>query len=310
MSPTLDERILALAAGQQGVVSRRQLLASGLTERMVDGRVRSGRLVPLHRGIYRTPSIVFGRDTRYALEMAAALACGRGAWLSHRSAAWLWELRPRPADRKPVEVALGTRSVRSRVGIKVRRLHDLTAGETTTRHGIPVTTPERTLRDLCAVVGPADLNRAISRAVRMELIDDDGLAALVRRHRGRPGAPVLRAVVESRRAGQVTLSDAEDVFLDLVTRAQLPEPQVNVLVCGHKVDFFWPAEGLVVEVDGFEFHRLREMFESDRSRDADLAAAGVRAVRVTWRQITRESTATVVKIAQALARADEARRRT
>jgi len=304
-----DTRILAHAARQQGVVTRRQLLASGLTDRMIEGRLTSGRLERLHRGVYRVGSILGSREMRYAREMAAVLSCGRDAWLSHRSAAWLWDLRPRPTTGTPVEVAIADRSVRTRSGIHPRRTDRLTPGETTIRHGIPVTSPARTLRDLSEVVDASDLKRAISRAIRLEWIDEDDLVALVGRHRGRPGSPNLRAVVGSRRPGLVTLSDAEDVFLDLVTGAQLPEPELNVKVCGHTVDAFWRAEGLVVEVDGFAFHRSRDMFESDRSRVADLAAAGVRTVRVTWRQITREPTATIVKIAQALARADEARRR-
>jgi len=101
----------------------------------------------------------------------------------------------------------------------------------------------------------------------------------------------------------MTRSGAEERFLDLVRRGRLPQPETNVVVRGHEVDFLWRAERLVVEVDGFAFHASRRSFESDRRRDAELAAAGWRVVRVTWRQVVDEPHATLVCVAQALARA-------
>jgi very-short-patch-repair endonuclease len=129
----------------------------------------------------------------------------------------------------------------------------------------------------------------------------DEREAMLARHAGRPGAPALRAVLESGQP-RLTRSEAEDRFLQLVQKGDLPLPEANVMVQGYEVDFLWRSAGLAVEVDGFGFHASRRSFENDRRRDAELAANGIHVIRVTWRHVVEEPHATLVRVAQALTR--------
>lgn len=301
MSRSIEDRVAALAARRHGVVTRSQLFAVGMTRRGVESRLKSGRLIPQHRGVYLVGGLQGSLEPRRAREMAAVLACGPDAALSHRSAGCLWELHARPRAGAPVDVTVPGRARLRRSEINIHRSGDLGESEITVREGIPVTTPGRTLRDLSAVVSARELGRAVSRAKRHGLIDGEALAALADRHRGRPGAPLLRAVLEHERAPAYTRSEAEERFLELVRSGGLPEPETNVLVQGREVDFLWREANLAVEVDGYEFHRSRRAFENDRRRDAELAGVGVHAIRFTWRHIVEESHETLVRLAQALA---------
>jgi len=298
---SIDDAILAIGTRQHGVVTRRQLLAAGLTRGMVASRLGSGRLRRLHRGVFLLGSLQGPLEPERAREMAAVLACGPGAGLSHRSAAWLWGVLPRPNPPAPVDVTVAARTANRRPGIRVHRSADLVAVDITLLDGIPVTTPGRMLRDLSRVVGARDLDLAAARLERRGLIDSKGIRALPARHRGRPGVRLLRAALSSADGPALTRSTAEERFLEIVRSGRLPRPRTNVVVRGYEVDFLWAAEKLVVEVDGFAFHASRRSFESDRRRDAELAAAGMRVVRVTWRQIVDESDAMLVRVAQALA---------
>ena len=300
---SIDDAIFALAARQHGAVTRSQLLAAGLARGMVASRLESGRLRPLHRGVYLLGSLTGPLEPERARAMAAVLACGSGTVLSHRSAAWLWGVLPRPGPAAPVDVTVPNRARTRRPGIRARRSADLPARDTTRLEGVPVTTPARTLRDLSLVVGARDLDRAAARFERRGLIGSTEMRALPARHRGRPGAGLLRAALSCGDGMALTRSAAEERFLEIVRRGRLPRPRTNVVVQGHEVDFLWPGEKLVVEVDGFAFHASRRSFEADRRRDAELAAAGMRVVRVTWRQIVEENHATLARVAQALARA-------
>ncbi len=299
---SIDDAIFALAARQHGVVTRAQLLAAGLTRGMVATRRGSGQLHRLHRGVYLLGGLRGPLEPERAREMAAVLASGSTAVLSHRSAAWLWGALPRPGPATPVDVTVPRHSRTRRPAVRVHRSRDLPPHDTTRLDGIPVTTPARTLRDLSLVVGARDLDRAAARLERRRLIGSKEIEALPARHRGRPGARLLRAALPCGDGPTLTRSTAEERFLDIVRRGRLPRPRTNVVVRGHEVDFFWPEEKLVVEVDGFAFHASRHSFENDRRRDAELAAAGLRVVRVTWRQIAKETDVTLVRVAQALAR--------
>jgi very-short-patch-repair endonuclease len=160
-------------------------------------------------------------------------------------------------------------------------LHRTTRLETTRRHGIPVTTPARTILDLAATAEAHELERALEQARLRHLVSARDLG---RRSRDRPGAARLRALLEQEPT--LTRSEAERRLLALLAAAQLPSPRTNVRVLGHEVDALWPRQRLVVEVDGFAFHGGRDAFEHDRARDAELHAHGYRVIRVTWRQLT------------------------
>jgi hypothetical protein len=235
--------------------------------------------------------------------MAATLAGGEGAALSHRSAAELWGILP-PSSRTP-EVTIAI-SRRQRQGIRWR-FSALPADEVDRVDGIPVTTPARTLLDLAAVLDRHRLARVIDRAQAMRLASPTSLPALLERYPRRRGAAKLKSVIDEGRIGlAVTRSELEDAFLVVLDRYGLPRPETNVpLRIGGgwvEVDCVWRRQRLIVELDGRVFHGTAGAFEADRARDRALIAAGWRVIRVTWRQLTREPAALAADLRASLAR--------
>lgn len=259
-----DRAIVALASRQHGVVTTAQLLDAGVGRRSIARRVERGWLVPQYRGVYQVGPVV----GTHGPEMAALLACGEGAALSHQSAAAIWGIRgPHHGD---VHVTV-TRDVRSRPGIRVHRTASLDAA---VHRGLPVTTPARTLEDLRRTLTSAELDRALEQAQVLGLIRDGG-------------AP----------EPDFTRSEAERRLKALCRAAGLPASRTNARVAGWEVDALWPAQKLVVEIDGFAYHRSRQAFERDRRKDARLQAAGYRVVRITWRRLRYESYAVAADLA-------------
>lgn len=253
----------------------------------------------MHRGVY----LVGPLTAPHAGEMAAVLACGARAALSHWSAAALWSMAPARESSAPAEVSTAQGDPSRRPNIIVHRVRSLREQEVITWEGIRITTPARTLCDLSRTATRRELEVALGEALARGLANRDDIAAQVARMTpARVGR--LRAVLEDDTEPTLTRSRAEERFLSLVRAAQLPTPAANVSVRGYRVDFFWRAERLVVEVDGFAHHASVRMFERDRRRDAELTAAGLRVVRVTWRQLVKEPHALIARVAQALARAD------
>jgi very-short-patch-repair endonuclease len=287
-----------LAAVQHGVVARSQLIGAGMSVATVDRWVRRGRLRKLHGGIYLLGPVAGPR----AREMAAALACGKGAVVSHRSAAAIWELSaPRPPS-DPVDVTVTLRD-RRRAGVRVHRVRCLPADDVTVEQGLPVTSAPRTLLDLAGIADLRETERALERYTTLRLGTPAALQSLARRRPTRRGATRLLALLDDG-PPPLTRSEAEERFLQLVRRGQLPAPATNVRVAGCEVDFLWRKQRFVVEVDGHAFHASRRAFESDRRRDALLAAAGFQVVRVTWRQLREEPEALLVRLARTLLQAD------
>jgi len=254
-----------LAACQHGVVERGQLRELGFDNAAIARRIRAGRLHRLHRGVYAVGHTVLSRNGAY---LAAVLACGPYAVLSHRSAAALWGLRPSDAPRIDVTVprTCGFRTTRT---IVVHR--PLRTPDPMTHAGIPVTTPGRTLADLATALPRRQLENAVEAAERLRLhlvIDDD-----------HPGAKRLQDA-----AGAdipFTRSELEIAFLELCDRYAVPRPLVNTIQEGFEVDFCWPEHRLIVETDGHEHHGTRAAFERDRARDALLTALDWRVMRFT-----------------------------
>jgi very-short-patch-repair endonuclease len=204
--------------------------------------------------------------------MAAVLAAGPGAVLSHRSAAALWAIRP--TARTGIEVTVRTKR-RSANDLQIHAAV-LSADEITVYDGIPVTTPARTLVDLAAVLHPDQLQKAINEAEILRLPYPD-----VSRYKGRRGMTHLRRPVEPAR----TRSELEAGFLAFLNAQGLPKPLVNRPLNGKEPDFRWPHHKLIAELDGFATHGTRQSFEADRARDRRLQAAGWRVVRITYRQL-------------------------
>jgi very-short-patch-repair endonuclease len=293
--PGRDWLIAALASRQYGVVSTRQLRAAGIGPGAIASRIRRHRLHRLHRGVYAVGHTALAPLAR---EMAAVLACGEGAAISHRSAAVLWELA-QPSDG-PMDVTV-PRGGRSRPGLRIHRGRSVGPRDVRTLRGIPVTSPARTLIDFAEVAPGRELERAVDEALVRRLSTRRALVAAVRRLNGHRGAARLRKLVEREEPPAMTRSEAEERFLGLTRAAEIEAPQVNVRLHGHLVDFVWLRSALVVEVDGYRFHSSRAAFERDRRRDAELGAAGYRVIRVTWEQLREEPYCVVRRLAQALA---------
>jgi very-short-patch-repair endonuclease len=274
--------VRAVAARQYGVISRSQLLTVGIGETGVRERLRTHRLIRLHRGVFAVGHSELKLEGHW---LAAVLACGPGAVLSHASAAALWGIR-RSASAY-VDVAVPSRAGRmNRKGLRVHRSGRLAAKEVTVHERIPVTTIARTLLDLADVISPQALKRAIDEAEYLRVFDLTALMAVVRANPGRRGAKLLRA---ARGPAELTRSELEQRFLEMVDRRGLPRPKVNTRIEGYEVDFAWPDAGLVVETDGFAAHGTRNAFVNDRLRDRRLRRAGFEVVRLTANDLRYEA---------------------
>jgi very-short-patch-repair endonuclease/predicted transcriptional regulator of viral defense system len=281
-----DLGIARMAGAQHGVVRRRQLLAFGLSVAAIEHRVRAGRLHRIHQGVYAVGHPVLTVEGRW---MAAVLAAGGDAVLSHASAAAAWELRPVGAGAIHVTVP-GDPGRARRAGIRIHRSATLEPDEATCLRGIPITTPVRTVIDLAATLKGRPLEQALDRAEQRKLIDFAELHEAIKSYPTRPGSPSLQAQLSRYTAGTVfTRSELEERFLALCDQHGLPRPKVNTRIEGSEVDFAWRDAGLIVEVDGYAYHRSPSAFEDDRARDVALSVAGWTVLRFTWAQVTRRS---------------------
>jgi hypothetical protein len=280
------------------VVARSQLMWLGLDRFAIHRRIRAGVLHPLHAGRVLTTSL--GPLTKRSRYLAAVLASGPGAALSHRSAADLWALRPTDG-RIEVTVGRGRHTV---PGLAVHRTRMLEPQDFTVLDGIPITSVARTLLDLSAVVRPSDLPSAIDRAERHGLFDLNAVVDVLNRAKGKRGARALRHATAAY-TPSTQKSELERSFKRLLEEhANLPRPLFNALVDGesgmHEVDAFWPHHRLAVQLDGFEFHRTRRDRERDAASDADLELAGYRVLRLTWGDVTTNPGRTIRRLRLAL----------
>jgi len=260
------------------VVSVGQIRALRLDKDWVRRQVEGGRLHRLHRGVY---AVGHTSTTKHGRYMGAVLACGRGAVLSHRSAADLWGIR-----RCDTSIAVTVpRGRAGAAGLEVHRCRRLTEEDIRVQDGIPLTSVPRTLLDMAPVLTPVQLGRAVDRAERLDLLDATAIEALYVRASGHRGIGLLQRTLDAWQPRE-TRSELEDRFQDLVNAAGIPSPRFNVLVDGerdlHEVDAVWPGRRLVAQLDGFAYHRTRRDRERDAATDADLELAGYRVVRLTW----------------------------
>jgi hypothetical protein len=206
--------------------------------------------------------------------MAATLATD--GVLSHATAAAAWDLRRRGSGA----IHVIAESARRRAGLRVHRSRTLEPRDVTKRRGIPITTPARTVIDVAATLDGRPLEYVLDLAEQRGLVD---FAELARRPKPRS----LQAVLSLYTAGTfVTRSEMENRFLKLCDDHGIPRPRVNSHVEGEEVDFVWHDKRLVVEVDGYRYHRSPSRFETDRERDVMLVVAGWQVMRFTWTQLT------------------------
>lgn len=286
-SPPFDAALAELAARQHGRVALAQLSALGLTPGGVAGRVRSGRLHRVQRGVYAVGHRI---ETKESVYTAAVLACGPGAVLSHRSAADHQGLRP--CARASVEVTVPGERGRCLRGIDSHASATLHPRDRALVAGIPCTTVGRTLLDLAEVIDRQGLARAVEQAERARIFDGREVQDVLARAAGRRGAPILRSILADYEGSTVTPEELERLFLVLCRRVAITRPRTQArieLAEGEVVyaDFLWPEANLIVETDGYGTHGTRRAFERDRRRDRRLAMLGYRVIRFTWRDIER-----------------------
>jgi uncharacterized protein DUF559 len=274
--------VAELARRQHGVVSHSQLVELGLGEKAIQYRLAVGRLHRVHVRVY---AVGHPKLTQHGGWMAAVLACGPGALLSHWDAAALWGLRP---TSRRVRHVTARRSRHSRDGIVVHRVRGIHEDDRAAQHGIPLTAIPRTLLDLAELLPRPGLERAWEQAERLRLLDVRAVERLLARSNGRRGQRPLRELVDEALEPPPTRSDFERDFLDLCKRTGIPRPAVNATVEGFEVDMLWREQKLIVELDGFRDHGTRTGFEQDRERDAALQLAGYRILRITYRRLKRE----------------------
>jgi very-short-patch-repair endonuclease len=279
-----DHAIAAIAEAQGGTIDRRQLLTLGLSARAIGRRVGAGSLHERHRGVYAVGHGLLGADGK---RWAAVLACGPGAMISHASAAEAWDIRPSAAA--VIHVTVPNRSGHRRPGIRVHRPRELRADETTTLHGLPITTPARTLLDLAgAGLRGRRLEAALDRAELRCHVDWAEVARLLERYPRRRGAPALRTTLDRYAPGSLeTASVLEEIVLEICDELAVPRPQVNRVIEGRRRDFYWPRWGLVVEADSYTWHRSPTALDEDRERDVELTLAGLDTLRFTYAQCTK-----------------------
>lgn len=277
-----SRRAWELAGRQHGVVARRQLLELGFSKSAIEHRLARGRLHLVMHGVYAVGWPALTRERRW---MAAVLACGDEAMLSHRSAAAFWGIGTE--KRGVVDVTVARRAELKRPGLCIRGRPTLTAADTTSRDSIPVTGVARTLVDLATELDEIAVERAVNEADKRDLIDPEGLRAALDRYQGEPGAPLLRRLLD-KRTFRLSDSDLEIFFRPIAAGAGLPPPLSKQAVNGWEVDFFWPDLGLVIETDGLRYHRTASTQTRDARRDRAHALAGMTPLRFTHYEVRHQ----------------------
>src|SRR4051794_14738686 len=267
--------VAALATRQHGRVALAQVRALGIGPGAVDKAVASGRLHRVHRGVYAVGHLAPSAEGRW---MAAVLACGPGALLSHRSAACLWGVRDGEGPR--VDVTVPGRGGRRRPGIAVHRSALRADDDAAERAGIPVASVARVLVDLSFDLELDDLVRTVREAQYRRLFDLAAVQGALARRPSRALARVLEDLTPS-------TSPLEDAFLRLVDRYGLPRPVGQAAVLGYRVDFFWPHARLVVQLDGHRAHSTLDAFQGDRAQTNVLQLAGYLVLRFTATDVRR-----------------------
>jgi very-short-patch-repair endonuclease len=263
--------------------------------------MEAGRLHRVHAGVYSVGHRVIPREGRW---MAAVLASGPEAVLSHWSAAALWMIRPN--SRSIIDITTPRKS-RSWKGIQ-RHYSPLPADETTIEEGIPVTTVPRTILDLAATESTDVVENLLRESEYLQLSDRLSLPVLLERYPGKRGTRKVSIALERLREEPEgrKRSHLEERFVPFLRRHHLPLPRFNDrIVLGanrYTVDCHWPEVRQIVELDGWQGHGTRTAFREDRARDRRLLAAGYSVTHITWNQLDDEPEAVAADLRVLLAK--------
>jgi hypothetical protein len=277
---TPEEKVAALAAGAHGIVTREEMLSVGISQEQIKRRARSGALIRQYRGVYRVGHCAPSVLARY---MAAVKACGSGALLCGKAAAYLHGLIK--GTPPPPEVL--TKTDRCVQGLKTRRTRHADPRDATTMRGIPATTVPRTLVDIAAAVSEDELARACHEAGVKYRTTPAHVQAVLDRRPSSPGAKQLQRVM--RGDIKVALSKLESGFLERLEADGLPLPITNRVADGRRVDCRWPEHNLTVELNGYRFHNSRHAWEQDYQREREARARGDEFRRYTYADVFEDS---------------------
>ena len=289
-----DLEIARVARRQHGVVARWQLLDAGLTRKTIAVRLAGSRLSELHRGVYLAGSVA----PAHAHEMAALLAYRLKATLSHRSATALWNLLPYPISAT-VWVTIPSERTATRPRIKAIR-SPLLRDDIRRRHGMPLTSPARTILDMSSLLGAYELERLVAEAQYRRLVSEDELRDQTSRHPRRNGVSILKAVLDLPGGPRRTRSNGERAMLRLLRATQIKGLETNARIAGYEVDFLWRAHRFAVELDGYDGHSSRVAFERDRLKWARLQARGIQVMPITGRQLRDDPDGVLERLLAAL----------
>jgi very-short-patch-repair endonuclease len=278
-----------LAVAQNGVVTREQLEGLGLNDQAIAKRVARSRLHRVSPSVYSLTSRVMTERGHF---MAAVLACGPDAVLSHGSAAYLWGIVEN--WEPPIDVTAPNRRGRSPEGVAAHRDGSLQPIDKTSLYGIPCSTVARTLLDVAAVAPEWEVRKAVAEAEVLRILDKPRLRALLKRSRRRRGVARLRLILDTiHPQTKRTRSELERLFLEMCARTTLPEPEVNVWLSApdgkrYQADFLWRDNRLIIEADSRRFHDTDSAFVSNRKRQQQLELAGWRVSPCTWEEVEQE----------------------
>jgi very-short-patch-repair endonuclease len=293
-----EREIGEVAARQRGLITRPQLTVLGLSRAAIDHAVARGRLHRRHHAVYSL--VPFPALPPLAAELAAVLACGKCALLSHHSAAAMWGFR-RSFNGLIHITAIGSDAGRDRPGIRAHRVSSLDPRDIRRHQGIPITSPARALLDIAPDLSDRELERALDEALIKRLTSHAAINAVLGAYPHRRGVARLRDIADPGRPTTDTRSGGEEALLALLRKTDIPAPELNARVGHYTADFVWREQKVIVELDGYDYHRGRAAFERDHERDAEHQRMGYLVIRVTGRQLAREPEAILVRIATALA---------
>jgi very-short-patch-repair endonuclease len=297
MRESVDRAIARIAARQRTLITWEQLIGCGLGPDAIGYRVEVGRFRVVFRGVY---SVVDGQLPPLARELAALLACGERAFLSHHTAAFAWGIRrARPFD---VEVSVCGRHCKSRKGLRVHRIRAIHPRELKRHQGLWISSPARAVLEIAATLSPAALADAVDEGLARDLFTPRQLEAVLERNRPCRGAGRLALLLGDETSTAISRSRAEKRLLRLIRAARLPRPETNVKFGRFEPDFMWRREGLVVELDSYKFHQGPGVFQRDREKDLALRDAGFEVLRFTGEHVVHQPAVVLARVAAALAR--------
>jgi very-short-patch-repair endonuclease len=297
MTQEWDAAIAALAGRQRTLVTHDQLLAIGCSRRTIAHWVERERLHAVFHGVY---SVIRGELPPLGREQAALLACGKRAFLSYRTAAAIWKLVPElPFE---VEVSVVGRRCGSRKGIRAHEIKAIDRRDVRQEQGLWVSSPTRAVLEISATASEKELIRAIDEGLAKRLFTPRELDNVLARNRPCRGAARLAAILGDPTATAISRSKREKALLRLIRDAGLPTPETNVRFGRFELDFYWPREGLVVEIDGETYHRGPGAVGRDREKDLVVKAANLEMRRFTGDHVLRRPWMVLATIAGELAR--------